>query len=67
MKVLIMTPTNHPVGWWTTLKFIPRIGEQMHFKGKGYTVSMVRHFLDADEIKEYKNNTPFIRVMLMNL
>jgi len=67
MKVLIMTPSNHPIGWWTTMETLPRIGEQMHFKGKGYTVSMVKYFLDANEIKEYKKHTPFTRIALMNL
>jgi hypothetical protein len=66
MKVLIITPSNYPVGWYTNLDFIPRIGEQIHFKGKGYTVSMVKYFLDADEIKEYTIHKNYVDEPLMS-
>jgi hypothetical protein len=66
-KVLIIRPEDDPKkGWWTEMASVPHNGEQIYFMGKSYSVSMVKHFIQADDIPEYKKKAPFVRLMLTN-
>lgn len=68
-KILLILPgvAFDKKGTWVQLHPIPHINEQLYFKGNNYSVAMVKHFVDAVDVPEYKGKTPFTRVILMNL
>lgn len=65
MRVLLLRPSDDSnKGLWVEMDWIPRSGEEVHVHNHGYSVHAVKHFLDAEEIPEYKDQTPFVRIFL---
>lgn len=64
-SVLLIKPGTNK-GEFYRIEVVPRIGEQIFLDNRTYDVAMVKHFINAEEIKEYKNRVPFTRIILMN-